>query len=357
MSVSSLGDEEKRLIEELQQLAQQAQGWSEYDTCDKVILRLLRERGGYGYGDYRAQQLTSAGYLRFTFLPDTQHAWYLEAKALHVNLSDDHAVEALNDANATGRRWVVLSNGREWRLYDQHLSGVPADKLVATATLENAQEISEFLHAIGKQSMQSGQTEVYARRQRLKRVLDEQLGDPRGEVIRAMVSKLRSLGLNGVTGEDVVAYFQGKPAKTEGTSIRQGPGAQPPDAEGYPLDKLARRADELATGKKPLSVTFPDGTVREVDEWKKLVLAVIEWFGERLPPPPQPRQAGSKRYLYHEHPRHEQREMLGPREVPVAGKRLYVETWVSAKEHLTALVYLCERVGESASGFRIRLRE
>ncbi|MCS7311104.1 MAG: hypothetical protein NZ741_12885, partial [Armatimonadetes bacterium] len=81
-----------------------------------MILRALRELGGYSYSDYRSQQSTIAGYPDFTFLPETGHAWYLEAKALRVDLTDDHAVQALNYANATGRRWVVLSNGREWRL-------------------------------------------------------------------------------------------------------------------------------------------------------------------------------------------------------------------------------------------------
>lgn len=356
MSVSGLGDEEKRLIQELQQLAKQVGNWSEYDTCDAIILRALRGVGGYWYGDYPAQQSTTAGYPDFTVLPDTEYTWYLEAKALRVDLNDEHVVQALNYANATGRRWVVLSNGREWRLYDQHISGLPADKLVATAKLGNAQEIAEFLHAIGKQSMQTGQIDVYARRQRLKRVLDEQLCDPRSEVIRAIVSKLRSLGLNGVSGEDVVAYYGGKPATTEGTSVRTGSGEQPPEVDGYPLDELARRANELATGKKPLSIAFPDGTVREVDEWKKLVLAVMEWFGERLPPPPQPRKAGSKRFLYHEKPEHQRNPMRSPAIFRVAGKNLFVDMWVSAREHLSALVYLCERVGEPPSGFRIRLR-
>ncbi len=357
MSASGLGEEEKRLIGEFQQLAKQGQGWSEYDTCDAIILRALREIGGYWYGDYRAQQSTTAGYPDFTILPDTEYTWYLEAKALRVDLNNDHVVQVLNYANATGRRWVVLSNGREWRLYDQHIPGLPVDKLVATATLENPQEIAEFLHAIGKQSMQTGQIDVYARRQRLKRVLDEQLGDPRSEVIRAIVSKLRSLGLNGASGEDVVAYFEGKPVKIEVASVRTGSGGQPPDADGYRLDELARRAEELATGKKPLSVTFPDGTAREVDEWKKLVMAVIEWFGERLPPPPQPRKAGSKRYLYNEKPEHQRNPMRSPAIFRVAGKDLFVDMWVSAREHLSALVYLCECIGEPPSGFRIRLRE
>ncbi|MCS6831689.1 MAG: hypothetical protein NZ749_13740 [bacterium] len=85
MLASCLNEGEARLIEEIQQLAKQGQDWSEYDTCDAIILRALRDIGGYPYGDYRAQQSTSVGYLDFTFLPDTERAWYLEANALRVD--------------------------------------------------------------------------------------------------------------------------------------------------------------------------------------------------------------------------------------------------------------------------------
>ncbi|MDW8291083.1 MAG: hypothetical protein RMM06_10175, partial [Armatimonadota bacterium] len=57
---------EARLIGELQRLAKSEQDWSEYDTCDKMILRALRELGGYSYSDYRSQQSTIAGYPDFT---------------------------------------------------------------------------------------------------------------------------------------------------------------------------------------------------------------------------------------------------------------------------------------------------
>lgn len=130
MSGADCNEAELTLIEELQHLSAQVRDWSEYDTCDAIILRALREIGGYRYGDYRAQQSTASGYPDFTILPDTEHTWYLEAKALRVELNDEHVVQALNYANATGRRWVVVSNGRIWRLYDQHIPGVPADKMV-----------------------------------------------------------------------------------------------------------------------------------------------------------------------------------------------------------------------------------
>lgn len=344
MSVSGLGDEEKRLIEELQQLAKQGQGWSEYDTCDAIILRALREIGGYRYGDYRAQQSTTAGYPDFTVLPDTEYTWYLEAKALRVDLNDDHVVQALNYANATGRRWVVLSNGREWRLYDQYIPAKPSEKLVAQALLDNTPEIVQFLRAIGKESVKHGQVEVFARRQRVKRVLDRQLKESGSEIIRAIVDELHALGLNDVTGDDVVAYFNPPIVDNNGPV--------------YSMDDLARRAKELTKWKKPLYVEFPDKTVKDVHTWRNLVFAVLQWFGHRLPPAPQPRRKGSKaRYFYNSEPRHKNVPMTSPKPFEVAGRQLYLEGFLDSSEYLESLVYLCECIGEPPSGFRIRLRE
>ena len=192
--------------------------------------------------------------------------------------------------------------------------------------------------------MQSGRVEHYARRQRLKCVLDEQLRDPRSEVVQAIVKKLRAMGLSRVSGEEVAQYF--------GVDI-----SPPPPSDAYSLDKLAEDAEKLATGKKPSSITFPDGQTREVDHWSALAVAVIEWFGKRLPPSPQPRSAGSKRYLYNDSKSHYQKPMVFPKQVHVAGRTLFVELNAGARGHLSALVYLCKCVGEQPSGFRIRLRE
>ena len=99
---------------------------NEARTCELVILPLLHAArydrrdilshvsdGGRGFPDY-------------TILPkDEQHKFYLEAKAWLVMLEDEHARQSLNYANGNGKRWVVLTNGQEWRLYDNDRRRLP----------------------------------------------------------------------------------------------------------------------------------------------------------------------------------------------------------------------------------------
>ena len=46
--------------------------------------------------------------------------------------------------------WVVLSNGRVWRLYDNQIQGVAVDKVVAEAKLEDVEGAEHFLAALSK---------------------------------------------------------------------------------------------------------------------------------------------------------------------------------------------------------------
>jgi hypothetical protein len=110
-------------------------------------------------------------------------------------------------------------------------------------------------------------------------------------------------------------------------------------------------------GKKPALVQLPNGSEEHVSTWKELTVAILDWFGGRLPPPPQPRMKGSKRYLYHDKPEHERTRMDAPYEMTIAGRRLYVEMVFSVDTKLSALAYLCECVGESPAGFRIAIAE
>jgi hypothetical protein len=194
--------------------------------------------------------------------------------------------------------------------------------------------------------MQSGETERVARRLRMEREMKAQLCDENSPLVDAIAQQLRQCTKVDYTAQEVVQFFH--------KLIGCGNG---PDPQVYPLDELARNARELAMGKKPTRVQFPDGREERVSTWKALTIAVLQWFGDRLPPPPQPRTKGARRYLYHEKPEHERTPMLAPYEMSVAGRRLNVEMHGSSAETLAALVHLCECVGESPSGFRIAIGE
>lgn len=181
---------------------------NETETCHRIIYPLLLA-AGYDYLDIKAQDLdASRSRPDYTLLADDpDYTWFLEAKTWSVTLEDQHAIQAINYANTQGKRWAVLSNGREWRLYDNHISGTAEVKLATVCMLGDDGFIS-FLDALSKPSILAGKLEGFVRNQRLYTTLASQLSKPDSDLIKAIVKSLRSTpGLASVTPSDVAGYF------------------------------------------------------------------------------------------------------------------------------------------------------
>ncbi|MFB3891734.1 MAG: hypothetical protein ACE15C_06895 [Phycisphaerae bacterium] len=208
---------------------------NESTTCDWIILPLLRAAG------YAVREIVSRdadaqrGFPDYTVLPkDGPHTFYVEAKAWNVNLEDGHAAQTINYANSNGKRWAVLTNGRQWRLYDNDIRGLPAEKLVAQAGLEEADQtrMLAFLTAIGKDSVCSGRLAPYAeqevkrradeertrkdkeddarRRERLAGIIEKEIVEAGSPLVGVLLAHLRTReGLADLTADDLSRFFQG----------------------------------------------------------------------------------------------------------------------------------------------------
>lgn len=343
----------EQVLKEIQQIAQEAHSWSEADTCDKIILRLLREIGGYDYFDYVAQEKSNAGIPDYTILHGSSAKWFLEAKRYGLDLNHDLAIQVLNYANAQGVRWVVLSNGRQWWLYDQFVNKPVDGKFVIGVDLFDTQQMLEFLKAIGKQSMLSGEIERYVKRVRLEREIRSGLTEPTSDLIQAVVKRLKKR-IDGLTAQDVVDCIRNllRPTTSETVGIDIVDKSVQP--ESYSLTELAQRAKELAMGRKPLMLYLPDRK-EEVTSWRQVVVSTILWLDSKncLPAPPCPRSQGSKRYMYHNEPKHFRTDMIHALQIKTSRGLLFIETNMSADELLNGLVYLCERAGQDPSQIRI----
>ena len=208
---------------------------NESNTCEWVILPILYAIG-YGKIEVVSRDADSAGkFPDYTLLPAApQHTFFLEAKAWKVGLDDQHANQALNYANQNGKRWVVLTNGRRWRLYDNDIHGRASDKMVAEMDIEESGQAAQFLEAIGRASVCAGRLprfaeeetarrkraqeeeqrrrELEARTHRLSAVLQQELGDQSSALLAAMLANLRTReGLGDLTADDLVAHFSGIP--------------------------------------------------------------------------------------------------------------------------------------------------
>lgn len=192
---------------------------SEQDTCVKVITPILQALG-YSLDDMQMEGSNAAGNRPdYTLLPHTAHTWYLEAKPWKSDYEDRHVHQAISYPHTKGGRWVVLSYGREWRLYDDFISGVePPMKLVAVARVDEPGVLSELLFAISKESVCSGQLEAFAKRERARReemlrkealatALSRQLSDPRSEATLGLLNVVSRVERLDVSADEIVAYF------------------------------------------------------------------------------------------------------------------------------------------------------
>ncbi|MEI6913544.1 MAG: hypothetical protein WCL39_00255 [Armatimonadota bacterium] len=178
-------------------------------TCDWIVKPLL-QASGYKLYEIQPQQTDSAGKVPdYTILPGTEHTWFVEAKAWGVTLNDQHAQQAMIYAFTSNRRWVALTNGREWRLYDNTINGPLHGKLVADMHLGDLDRAAAFLRAIGRESMLNGGAEQFASKAQLAVILEHDLSDASSDIIKAIWTRLKARhGLSSVTKEQVVGYFQ-----------------------------------------------------------------------------------------------------------------------------------------------------
>lgn len=275
-------------------------------TCDWVIVPILHSLG-YDHFDIVSRGADNQNqFPDYTILKGTSCEWFLEAKAWSVHLADNHAGQALNYANQNGRRWVVLSNGKEWRLYDNDIRGTSAEKLVAMARLSNDEEIRPFLDSISKDSVTSGRLEVQAQGFRLASTLNAQMKDADSDVVKAIAKALRSKGLIVKTG-DVVAWFAGR-SRSPQKRIIEKTSAGNNDNVPYSITgerkslaewrELCKANWEVVSGGLIKEISFPDGLKKTVTKWSSAAEEIIVWFGERniLPTLPWKPTPQSKRY-------------------------------------------------------------
>jgi len=204
---------------------------NESNTCEWVILPLLYACG-YAKKEILSRGADKAGsYPDYTIFPNEEaHKFFLEAKAWKISLEDGHANQALNYANQNGKRWVVLTNGQSWRLYDNRAQGVAKEKLVAEMVLTDKEDALRFLNAIGRQSVCSNglesfvveekerkkkakeeaerRRELAARREALSGIWQKEIAVSSSPLVSALLKHLRTYsGLSALAPEDIVAQF------------------------------------------------------------------------------------------------------------------------------------------------------
>lgn len=333
---------------------------NEASTCDWIISPLLIG-SGYHLRDILSQGVNPTGKIPdYTILSSTPHTWFLEAKKWSDPLSDLHADQALNYAHSSSNRWVVLSNGKEWRLYDDNISGISADRLILKANLSDFDEIEEFMRVIGKSSITTNAIEKSVLQLRLKSTLKSEFLNPNSDLIKAMRSSLRSdYKLSGVQGADIVLALQ--PTKIPGgsPSLPTPHSPLPPVIANvtavphtginstYTLKDLADMKQNIA-GMKPILVKFSSGKVDSVKSWIDLAVKIIAHIASSnfSLPIPFSGQASGKRYLINSSPIHVNGDKMNESKIlSFPTGVVYLHTNRSSSDLVSSLHSLCIAVG------------
>ncbi|MEP6756268.1 MAG: hypothetical protein ABJA67_12260 [Chthonomonadales bacterium] len=181
---------------------------NERQTEQRIIQPIL-EAIGYSVMDYDPQTHNGKGYFPdYTMLAKSVFTWFLEAKKWGEVLTDDHAVQVLNYTNTEGCRWAVLTNGRNWRLYDNSIQGIPSDKFIREFTINETEDFKSFAIAISKECIVSQSIEKQVIPWKLNERLKPVLMDPRNILISSLISHVKHIkGLSDVTPEDLSDWF------------------------------------------------------------------------------------------------------------------------------------------------------
>lgn len=200
-------------ISDIVALVAKATPSNESETCEWIILPTLW-RLGYDRTDIRSRISDNSGkFPDYTILPASDHTWFLEAKAFSEKLSAANVHQAIYSAFSTGRRWVVLTNGQVWRLYDAQIIGDSDRRLVAEASTQEVDKLAGLFEAICKHSICSGKTASYATSQRLYTFIQREVTDSDSELITRVAELVRErLGMD-VTRQEVVKALTGQATK------------------------------------------------------------------------------------------------------------------------------------------------
>lgn len=208
------------LIEQLNSLmadADEARRQTEADTRANFIDRYLSLLG-YGLGDIRREYHVKdlREYIDYLLYVDGAKSVAVEAKALAVDLTDAMGAQVLKYAAIEDIDWCVLTNGRQFIVYDQHSRGSVPDKVVLQIDLSACRDRYDIgsslakLWMLSKESMRQGQLAAHVGELRIGRAIRDVLLDPASASARSIRSEVkRRFGLD-VRQDQVAAWLHEK---------------------------------------------------------------------------------------------------------------------------------------------------
>ena len=324
-------------------------GLNEAMTETIVIDKLLPVLG-YEVWDFQKQSFTSSigNIPDYTMLPGQKQQWYLEVKRWQLPLKEIEASQTVNYAFNQGKRWAILTNGDEWRVYDAFCNAPLEDK--CTIFAKHLSEAKLLLKLLAKNAMLNGEIEKIHHREHVLQAVRVEIGNENSSIIKLLRLNVAKSLSTDVTKQDVLdALKELMDCKNEAIipvvvikpdsiilPITKTPyidPVSPANAEKYSLKDLAEKNPEPA-GYETVSVSFDGTSSIPIKYWKHLATTVIEWFCSKYGLPDMPYRYGSsgERFFMNTTAHHSDgadfRSPAG--EVEIHGQKIYLELNYSA---------------------------
>ena len=188
----------------------------ESNTKMRIITPLLRGLGWDIYGGEVQTEYDIGQYGSKRIRVDYALFWrgapivFVEAKSLGTDLNDDHAGQATSYARLQQVGWCILTNGRQWRVYNAGWGREPKNTLFEIIELDPEGDLPQRLLALSKRSVTSGDLDKLGQKsrfsQRVRASLSSALPDLktkwRNEAGNTVYSEVRG-ELEGITRQDV----------------------------------------------------------------------------------------------------------------------------------------------------------
>jgi len=335
-----------------------------------VVIEPLLKTLGYAVWEYQktAAETYTGTIPDYTILPNTACEWFLEVKKWQLSLTDKEASQAVMYAFNRGKRWAILTNGDEWRIYDAHCKEQLTSKCIYVVKSLDSDNAIEVISLLTKESMQHDMLAASYRTRILIEAVQHQLTTANSEAIKSIRKAISSTSLLNVTNDEVI-----KAIKTLFHNTNISPVTIPSivptgsitplipliDAEPPSISDLANKIMH-SEHQQVAAVLFPNSTEKLVKNWRDVTMAILEWSFSKYDLPALPFLCGTsahaKRYFLNTEAQHgDGEEFRASRSMVVNGQTIFVNVNISATGFCHILNMLMKEISVDPCSIRIRM--
>jgi predicted type IV restriction endonuclease len=167
---------------------------SESSTVSALIERLLEVLGwdvrdpGEVEKDYPVRIGEKTDYVDIALKISNRPVMFVEAKSVDTSLHDYLAEQPVKYANAEAVSWCVLTNGREWKLYNAFwkIKGIE-QKMFFKLSIEEFKENIDRLMLLSKRNVISGKLDEEGEFEHAKRIILEWLRQKENNLVKGIM--------------------------------------------------------------------------------------------------------------------------------------------------------------------------